>query len=102
MAASDHLSPGQFYHGTRYDFAPGTELTPEGIPHAARDRGQFNGPTHVYATTNHEAAEHFARNKPGPGMPTVYHVEPLSDDVTQMSGSQLYHSSTGFRVLGRA
>lgn len=30
MSADDHLSPAQFYHGSRYSFSPGDELTVSG------------------------------------------------------------------------
>lgn len=74
MTASDHLSPGQFYHGTNQKLEPGTRLVPGGSGDRWRDTD-----SHVYFTSNPDAAMHYAEHKyrdfGGSGL-HVYAVEP--------------------------
>lgn len=67
MAATDHLSPAQFYHGTRHRFAVGDLVEPGhavNTPGAARpDRTG-----HVYAASNEGDASFFGTR--------TYEVEP--------------------------
>lgn len=72
MAASDHLSPGQFYHGTNgHDFKPGDVLTPEGAP--ARSTSRKNG--FVYYTSSLRTAAGYAGS--GKSAAHVYAVQAL-------------------------
>lgn len=78
MTASEHLSPGQFFHGSGNAYQPGDELNEEG----ARQAG---GGGRVWLTPNHRVAAHYARLNAmgrreyfgdGEARPHVYEVQP--------------------------
>lgn len=66
MAASDHLSPGQFYHGSSHEFKPGDLVTPGHPPRMGAGRADRSD--HVYAASTPEIASAYGRH--------TYRVEP--------------------------
>jgi hypothetical protein len=92
MAASDHLSPAQFFHGSDHVFKPGdhimpaTELAKGGDPY---DHMQNSGhgagdPDATYFTSNLKDAQHFGMH--------VYPVKPLGpheEDPDWQDGARL-------------
>lgn len=62
MAASDHLNPQQFYHGTNARLEPGSYLSARGANSYGRaESGSRSG--YVYATTDLEQAWTYARSR---------------------------------------
>jgi hypothetical protein len=85
MSASDHLSPGQFFHASNAEFEPGDMVEPG---HPAR---------HVYAGTDASKVGFFGRN--------TYQVEPtgqMEADPEDVWSMGFYRSKQPLRVLGRA
>lgn len=86
MAASDHLQPQQFYHGSPSDLSSGEVLTPE----RARN-------SHVYYTDSIDVASRYGTS--------VYTVAPLvaSGDRRRSYGATAseYLTKTGVQVTGR-
>lgn len=80
MAASDHLSPMQFFHGTSAHFEPGDFLTPQGANAYGRAE-ETSGRGFVYFTADKDQARNYAQARAendyqGTG-PHVYQVEPM-------------------------
>lgn len=104
MAAEDHLSPKQFYHGTKHTFEPGQELTAAG---AKQSDSSYPGHIrHVWATTKPLlAATHATKHgREYWDSGHVYKVEPMHpDDVEQdpldNGNKTSFRSPTGFRVV---
>lgn len=105
MAASDHLSPGQFFHGSYHDLEPGQEITPQGANDAGR-KHLGSGQKHAYYTDDPGLARAYA--------PHVYTVEPLAPSSGRGRDTKRLHdpepgfpreheylSSRGFRVTGK-
>jgi hypothetical protein len=57
MTASDHLQPGQFFHGTASELRPGDMLDP------SQELGAKRGQGRVYATTDRQAALNYGEYK---------------------------------------
>lgn len=106
MAATDHLSPGQFYHGTTVASGLGVGDTIEPGHPAAHD---ISSPHHVYFTDAQHRAKKWAGAATGgyaPGM-RVFTVEPTgpyeqdanyeSDPGYEMS----YQTRHPLRITGR-
>jgi hypothetical protein len=80
MSAADHLNPQQFYHGTRYKFTPGTELSTGAAP---RGNQGYGATDKVYYTSDRRLAMDYALNAYGPKGNTdaparVYQVNPMA------------------------
>lgn len=78
MAASDHLSGAQFYHGTLAKLRAGDMITPGHTPNFASKPEK-----HVYMTGSPEGAHQWAEDVAAmphpvgsPSRPLVYKVEP--------------------------
>lgn len=97
MAASDHLSPGQFYHGTRRPLKPGQLITP-----GRRANHSASSPRHVYFTENASQAGQWADLAKGRGGTRVFQVEPTGDyykdHESHLKGS--WRSKSPLRVVG--
>jgi hypothetical protein len=108
MAATDHLSPEQFFHGTVAELRPGSYIRP-----AAEIGGRTNFPGydsagHAYATPSlHKAGEYaqlaqdWAYNGNRRASRRVYEVEPTGhyeQDPTEPLG---YQSRSPWRVKRR-
>lgn len=81
MAATDHLNPRQFYHGTAVPLAPGDHVEPG---HPPNYDTTVSEPGHVYFTDSPRHAEHYAdhawaMNASAGRAPAVYPVEPTGD-----------------------
>lgn len=104
MAANEHLSPDQFFHGTNAELEPGSYLTPQG----ANKYGRFedeSGRGHVYFTADKFHAYGYAvgRAQQRGGKPNVYQVEPMGK--VEPDPSDEYDSGrtrARMRVIGRA
>jgi hypothetical protein len=81
MAASEHLSPLQFFHGSRHTLKPGQIM--EGGIHPS-NQGYGQPAEHVYFTGRADVAGHFAEAGYGPehnpnARPKIYQVEPVGE-----------------------
>ena len=75
MAASEHLSPAQFFHGSDHPFEPGDVIRPGGA--VGRSNHELSAEDRVYLTSNAGIAEVFAQDFVRPGRtPAVYEVHP--------------------------
>ena len=104
MAASDNLSPVQFYHGTSREFQPGDLVDPK--QEIGVRRGQKS---HAYMTADADAAKNYGKYKAQAdyyrGMETTghaYEVEPTGayePDDTVDEKFQAYRSRHPLRVV---
>lgn len=101
MAASDNLSPQQFFHGTAHKFIPGDLVHPASAiggktNYAVSDRRYVN------VTTSPGTARWYAEgaslNSGGKRSPRVYEVEPTGD-VRPYRADDEYVSSDPMRVV---
>ena len=104
MAAPDHLSPMQFYHGTKYTFEAGQELTATGAKQA--DSSYPEHIQHVWATTKPLAAATHAikHGKEYWDSGRVYQFTSLRSDDVELDpldngNKSSYRSPSGFRVV---
>lgn len=105
MSAGDHLSPQQFFHGTRHTLKPGMVM--EGGTHQA-NQGYGEPASHVYFTSHLPVAAMFAEASNGPArnrdaQPKIYQVEPVDHhepDPHEPAEAQSYRSRQ-VRVVGR-
>jgi hypothetical protein len=96
MSASDHLSPGQFFHASNAEFEPGDMVEPGHPARHVYTHGQASG-QHVYAGTDASKVGFFGRN--------TYQVEPtgqMEADPEDVWSMGFYRSKQPLRVLGRA
>jgi Rifampin ADP-ribosyl transferase len=100
MAATDHLSPPQFFHGTTSEFKPGDMLSPDG----AKAHGHFenNSKGYVHFSEYSSGGADYAEGRAGDygGTPRVYQVHPTGDyetDPNDMGGS--HRSKSPLRVV---
>lgn len=107
MTASDHLSPQQFFHGTKHSLQPGQELTADAARQA--DPSYPSHIQHVWVTTKPLAAATHA-TKHGRqywDQGHVYQVEPLHPEDVEVDpldngNRNSWRSSSGFRVVRHA
>ena len=74
-----------FYHGSNHDFKPGELVEPRSYANVA------------YASTNREVASGYGSK--------LYKVEPIGEVKRQAGAAKefgIYHSTEGFRVIGKA
>lgn len=102
MSADDHLSPGQFYHGTATRFRKGDLVEPARQGHRSNfedeDRNVYD-PGLAYATTNLDAAWGYAKtaaDKTG-GLPRVYGVAPAGRYAPALEDDE-FRSPAGWHV----
>lgn len=111
MAASDHLSPGQFFHGTPHQFKPGDELTREGAFAAKHSESQiktakrYGIPTeedHLYYGDHSFLISGEAQGYSGKdgGSGHVYAVEPLTPAGRKPKSHQPDPNYTGEGMTG--
>ena len=106
MAATDDLSPQQFYHGTKADLKPGDLIVPG---HRANFGDRERTTTYVYLTGTLDAATWGAELALGEGPGRIYVVEPtgpimddpnLTDKKYPGNPTQSYRSREPLRVTG--
>jgi sugar lactone lactonase YvrE len=100
MAANDHLSPDQFFHGTHARLSPGDAIEPGHEPNFPVDGKTYPEPGQVYFTSSRKHAEGYA-DRVGSRhgvIGRVYRVEPTGDYQPHYSGA--FRSGNSLRVLG--
>ena len=105
MAASDHLQPKQFFHGTSAQFNPGDELTPEGANEYGRNWDTASDPDSMYFTSDkseaHSWGRYAARQRPGSDA-RVYSVAPRGPYSPDGGMKDAYATGHALRVIGEA
>lgn len=103
MAASDHLSPGQFYHGSNHEFAPDDLVEPGHSPNIGAGRADRSD--HVYVASTPEHASAYGKH--------TYRVEPtgsvdIDPELVATFGmpsrpelATHWRSSSPMRIVGR-
>jgi hypothetical protein len=84
VAADDHLSPAQFFHGSSYKVPVGGFIEPGGERESYNKGAGYGSENHAHATDTFSAASHYAdMNGMGRGVSEkdsrVYRVAPVGD-----------------------
>jgi hypothetical protein len=104
MAASDHLSGPQFFHGTSAELQPGDYLSPRGANESGRIEDESSR-RHVYFTADPYHAYGYAlrAQQQRGGNANVYQVQPTGKtEADPMDENDSGRTRARLRVIGKA